>query len=235
MKNEGFRNGMIELLFGAGLLIVGGFLPIPAMMLVVALVIAGVIYYDNLKKKKRKDFPVTFSKPDEQLRMEIFDYYERLEYEHETRKKSDTWLYYVILPFSVFIDGILFYWAIDNKMFLFLPIVLTFILCIFCIATFAENYYVARKFKLAKAMEVEVAKVEFYDAAYDHHGRTANVTYYVFVRNNVETMKLTVSKHAFQSVVSKQSGEGYLIKNQNGNGVYDVFDFMPVGADVIEI
>lgn len=168
-----------------------------------------------------------FYKPDPKLCSSISDYYGVVKYEIESENQNNSWQYFVVIPPYVIIVGVLIYWTQKYHMFEFMPMILIIIFCVVFTGMFLMNYNVARKLEIADSMDCEVAKVEFYDATYDHHGKTTYTTYYVFVRENGETMKLKVAYHVFNYVASHQSGEGYLIKHQKGNGVFDVFDFMP--------
>lgn len=227
MKNEGLKNGMIELLLATVLLFLIIELPTSAAVVLLVCVILGAVVLLVWKEKQKREFPVLFFKPDGQLRERISDYYERVEYSVDTKNKSDTWIFVVIMSFC-FILGIQMYvWSKSSKMMIVMLVFLICVVCVFLIVNFGSDYMIARKLKVAKIADFEVAEVEFYDASYDHHGKNANVKYYVYVKKNGENMKLQVAEHVFHDITSQQNGTGYLIKNPNGNGFFDVFDFIP--------
>ncbi|MDO5155541.1 MAG: hypothetical protein Q4D51_06215 [Eubacteriales bacterium] len=228
MKNEGFRNGMIELLVGFVWLLIMMVLPLGAAIVLAIVGLVGAFFLYEGQKNKKREFPVIFFKPDQQLSSTISDYYDQVKEGIKTHKKNTSWEYFVILPVFVIFIVLFLIWSKEIKMFAVMALIVAVIFVVACIALFGMNYTETRKFKIASTANCLVGKVEYYDASYDHHGRTAVTTYYVFVRKNGESLKLKVSKKVYNHVVSQQSGEGYLIKNPEGDGFFDVYDFIPV-------
>lgn len=228
MKNEGFRNGMIELGVATVLMYLSIVLPKPVFAGILVVVIVGALTAGAVLQQKKRDFPVIFSKADQQLSSQLSDFYEQIKFENEDKRRSRAWLYWVIIPVFLVFIFMLYYWSRKIKGLEIFALLLLVMLGVFGLATFLTNFLFVRKIKRAMSNELQVARVEFYDASYDYHGKSGFTNYFIFVKKFGTSMKLRVSKQAYYYVLSRQSGEGYLIKLPKGNGVYDVFDFMPL-------
>lgn len=228
MRNEGYKNGAIELIFAVVFLLVMTQLPTKIAIVADAIFLICLLIYFLKKQQQRRNFPVFFTRPDEDLTSMISNFYKQMQYEIEAERKSITWEYYVVFIPLIILTIVFFILSKENKLFLIFPAIIVFLVVVMLLTEFVMNHNVDSKLKRSSSTDFKVAKVEYYDESYDIHGRSAKATYYVFVRKNGETLKLRVSGRSYSFAVEEKVGEGYLIKLDKGDGVFDVFDFIPV-------